>query len=81
MASIRQTKLASGSIAVQVVRYENRRPVVLKHVGSGRTDQELASLMKCARVWIERSSGQLSLFVDDTVRTIAIEKTKLFETA
>jgi hypothetical protein len=34
MASIRKTRTCSGATAVQVVRYVNRRAVVLKHMGS-----------------------------------------------
>ena len=53
MASIRKTRTASGAWAVQVVRYVNRRLVVLKHVGSAHDAAEVEVLMRQARTWYE----------------------------
>ena len=41
---MRKVKTASGAIAVQIARRENRRDVVVEHVGSGHTDAEVAAL-------------------------------------
>lgn len=60
MPSIRKTNTASGATAVQVVRYQNRKLVVLKHVGSAVTKTELATLMKRAEVWIDEHLPQRS---------------------
>jgi len=53
MASIRKTRTASGAWAVQVVRYVNRRVVVLKHVGSAHDPAGVEALMMQARRWYE----------------------------
>lgn len=76
MASIRKTKTASGSVAVQVVRYENRRVVIEKHVGSGRTDEEVAALVECARVWMEAASNQPSLLPKEKPRILPVATTR-----
>ena len=62
MASIRHVKTASGSTAVQVVEYQKRKVVVLKHVGSARKTEELPLLEKQARQWLETYTGQSSFF-------------------
>lgn len=46
MLAIRTTKTASGATAVQVVRYENRKKVIVAHLGSAHTDAELQSLSR-----------------------------------
>lgn len=62
MPSIRKTKTASGATAVQVVRYRNRKLVVMKHVGSAHTEEEIRMLMNRAHVWLEQEDKQTSLF-------------------
>lgn len=62
MASIRKTKTGSGSIAVQVVRYTHRTIIVLRHIGSGKTQGEVAALVLRANEWITRGMPQGSLF-------------------
>ncbi len=62
MYSIRTTKTGSGATAVQVVRYERRKKIVVRHIGSAHDSKELASLKQIAREWIEKESGQPSLF-------------------
>lgn len=59
---IRVVPTASKSSAVQVVRYEHSRTVVIKHIGSGKDNREVAALKQLAREWIERESGQRPLF-------------------
>lgn len=60
--SIRKTKTATGATAVQVVRYEQRKVVVLKHIGSAHTERETLILIESARFWIEKEWPQRSLF-------------------
>lgn len=66
MASIRRVKTASGSTAVQIVEYRQRKVAVLKHIGSARNVEELSLLEKEARKWLESYSGQSSLFCAST---------------
>lgn len=60
--TIRVVPTASGSFAVQVVRYAHNRTIVVKHVGSGRQQREIVALRRLAREWIEQKSGQERLF-------------------
>lgn len=72
MASIRKIKTGSGAIAVQVVRYENRKVVVLQHIGSGHTEEEVAALIESGRVWMEQETFQPSLFPKKAMRTLPL---------
>ena len=65
MPSIRKTKTSSGATAVQAVRYENRKVVILNHFGSAKTKEELSALMTDAEKWLKRYTRQLSLFVQN----------------
>lgn len=65
MASVRKTKTASGATAVQVVRYRDRKVVILKHVGSARTTEDITVLVERANAWIEQYAGQSSLFPNE----------------
>lgn len=60
MASIKYARTASGAISVQVVRKSRGATEVLKHVGSARTDAELALLTDQARAFMG-TDQQLSL--------------------
>lgn len=62
MYFVRTTKTASKSTAVQIVRYEQRRKIIVKHVGSAHNEEELLELKQTARDWIEKASKQQSLF-------------------
>lgn len=62
MLYIRTTKTASGSTAVQVVRYLNRKKIIVVHIGSARDKQELTALKQAANAWIEKANRQSSLF-------------------
>src|SRR5574338_778670 len=53
MASIRKTRTASGATAVQVVRYVNRRVVVLKHMGSAHDQAGVDELIDRGLAWYE----------------------------
>src|SRR5438270_76829 len=59
---VRIVKTNSGASAVQIVRYEKRKRVVLSHIGSARTDQELSLLKEEAQRKIEEATIQKSLF-------------------
>ena len=65
MLSIRKTKTASGSTSVQIVYYKNRKVVVVKHIGSGSSNQEVELLIRKAKSWIEEKSFQTELFPEE----------------
>jgi hypothetical protein len=58
---LRKVKTASGATAVQIARKENRRDVVIEHLGSAHNDAELAALMQVGRSKIEAGQGELDL--------------------
>jgi transposase len=62
MFYVRTVKTASSSTAVQVIRYQNRKRIIVKHIGSARTQEELDSLKQTAKTWIDRESKQQHLF-------------------
>ena len=76
MASIRKTKTGSGATAVQVVRYTHRRIEVLKHIGSGRSDEEVKALIESAQAWKRSITEQPSLFPSAAPRTFSMEDTE-----
>ena len=58
---LRKVKTASGAIAVQIARRENRRDVVVEHLGSAHTEAELAALMLAGRRKLEEGQETLEL--------------------
>ena len=62
MLKIREVKTGSGKIAVQVYYLHNRRRVIVKHLGSAMTIEELDTLKLQAQQFIEDYSNQKSLF-------------------
>lgn len=62
MYSVRTTKTASLTTAVQIVRYENRKKIIVKHIGSAKTPEEIISLKQLAQSWIEKTTQQQPLF-------------------
>src|SRR6266566_4053281 len=62
MFYVRTATTASGATAVQVVRYRYRKMLILKHFGSARTKEDLASLKQIATQWIEQETRQQALF-------------------
>src|SRR3989338_518942 len=72
MFHIRRTKTSSGATAIQVVRYENRKLVVDKHIGSAHSKDELSILLRNANHWIEKEGGQGILLDTEPKRTSKI---------
>lgn len=62
MYSVRKTKTASGATAVQIVRYQHRKKIIARHIGSAHSKEDIASLTQTASDWIERESRQQPLF-------------------
>lgn len=62
MFHIRTATTASGATAVQVIRYLYRKRIIVKHIGSAHTKEDIASLKKIANQWIEQETRQQALF-------------------
>lgn len=60
--TIRKVRTGSGAIAVQVVQYVKRKCVVVRHLGSANSDDELAVLCQEAEIVREQLCVQPSLF-------------------
>jgi len=63
---IRTTKTKSGATAVQVVKYVNRKTIMLKHIGSSRNSKEISLLKTVAQNWIKANDPHQSLFPPHT---------------
>lgn len=59
---ISTVRTASGATAVQIIQYANNKRIVVKHIGSAHTDDELMALRNEAEHVREELSPQLSLF-------------------
>lgn len=64
MYQTRTVITASGAKAVQVVRYVQRKRVIVRHIGSAHDDTELDRLLLAAQEWINEQTHQLSFFPD-----------------
>jgi hypothetical protein len=62
MFHIRTTKTGSHATAVQVVTYSSGKTVLIKHIGSASDAGELALLKHQAEDFVEKFTGQQSLF-------------------
>jgi transposase len=62
MLKVRIVTTASGANAVQIVRYVNRRRVLVKHIGSAHSQHEIETLLTTAQDWIKDYTHQLSVF-------------------
>ena len=68
MLHIRTTKTASASTAIQIVRYDGKRTIVVKHFGSAKTQEEIKLLKEAAANFITEqltAKGQQRLFPKD----------------
>jgi hypothetical protein len=70
---IRKVKTGSKAIAVQVIKYENRKRVVVKHIGSAHNEEEVIILFDNAANWISEQTKQIPMFVQEE-RFIPIEQ-------
>lgn len=78
MYKIRVVRTSSGASAVQVVRYENRKRIVFRHIGSAHTPDDLQALKNIAKSVIDEASKQLALFEEDknTSNYISLEQSE-----
>lgn len=64
---IRKVKTASNSTAIQVIDYTDRKRRILKHIGSGKTEEEISTLESQGLIWIQETQQQSSLFKEKLV--------------
>lgn len=62
MFYIRKVKTSSSSCAIQVVRYENRKTIIVKHIGSAKTKDDILLLRSKAQKYIQEITKQIGLF-------------------
>jgi len=62
---IRTTKTASGATAVQVVRYEYGKTIMVKHFGSAKEPGEILLLKQTAFDWITNTTHLQSFFPEE----------------
>ncbi|MFC3561773.1 IS1634 family transposase [Pedobacter jamesrossensis] len=64
MLHIRVIKTKGNSRSVQVFRYRYTKRVIIKHIGSGTTDEQITALQEMARLFIADLTKQSFLFED-----------------
>ncbi len=53
MYKIRQIKYATNSVSIQVYKIENRKRVIVRHIGTAYNEQEQSDLLFIAKDLIE----------------------------
>jgi len=67
---IRIVNTASNAKAVQAVKYQNNKRIVVRHFGSCHTEEQLNEMLLVAREWLNDFEGQLTIFPDDNPNSI-----------
>jgi hypothetical protein len=62
---IRKIKTGSNNIAVQMIKYQNRKRVVVKHICSADNKEGITLLVNNASEWIAEQTKQILLFPED----------------
>lgn len=62
---IRENKNRSGSISIQIISKESGKYRLIKTIGSGRSEQEIAFLKQKARQELSQMEGSMSLFINE----------------
>lgn len=63
MCNIRQIKYAKNSTSIQVYKIENRKRVIVRHIGTARNEQEKLDLLTLANDFIDNKSQQPQILV------------------
>lgn len=66
MYKIRLIQYTSRSVSIQVYRIENRKRIIVKHIGTARNEKEKSDLLQIAKQYIQQLSKQISLFEENT---------------
>lgn len=77
MYHIRTTKTASEATAVQIVKYVDRKTIIVNHLGSAHTTEDIQSLKNIAADWIEKETKQSSLFPSISIKNSLITLDRL----
>lgn len=72
MLHIRVVKTKGTSRSVQVFRYQDTKRVIIKHIGSGTTDEQVVALEEMARLFIAELTKQSFLFEDTKPKQDAV---------
>lgn len=72
MFHVRVVRTGSGANAVQIVRYVDRKRLVVRHIGSAGNDEEQEALLLVAQEWIINQTHQLSVFPNETNTNILL---------
>ena len=72
MLRVRVVKTGSGSNAVQIIYYQNRKTKIFKHIGSANTDEGIHSLKLAAQDFINSYSPTLPLFEDSNSNNLLL---------
>lgn len=62
MLHVRTVKTKGNSRSVQVYRYQSSKRIIIKHIGSGTSEEQITVLQEMARVFIADYTRQLYLF-------------------
>lgn len=62
MLHVRTVKTKGNSRSVQVSRYQSSKRIIIKHIGSGTSEEQITVLQEMARVFIADYTRQLYLF-------------------
>ncbi len=77
MFYLRTTKTKSGATAVQIVRYENRKKIIIQHIGSAHNKEELTKLLQAGSLWVEKKAKQPPLFKQESSsQVLTLDKCK-----
>src|SRR6476620_4341056 len=76
MYKIRQIKYSANSVSIQVYKIENRKRVIVRHIGTARNEQEKSDLLLLANDFIEKISRQLYLFNNSSENILYVNQTE-----
>lgn len=62
MYKIREIRYSSNSVSIQVYKIENRKRIIVRHIGTAKNEQEKSDLLALAQDFINKISKQFSLF-------------------
>ena len=77
MYKIRQISYASNSVPIQVYKIENRKRVIVKHIGTATTNIERDNLLALAQQFITSLTRQVRLFeADSSISILYLNQTE-----